>query len=71
MSDPTEALERAIQAAGGVGHLAARLGITAQAISQWRKVPALRVLDVERASSIPRHVLRPDLYPEERERQAS
>lgn len=30
-----------------------------------RKVPALRVLSIEKATGIPRHTLRPDLYPEE------
>ena len=43
--------------------LAAALGIRASAISQWDRVPAERVLDVERVTGIPRHDLRPDLYP--------
>jgi hypothetical protein len=38
--------------------------ITPQAISQWKQVPSERVLDVERATGISRHRLRPDLYPE-------
>ncbi|WP_458760518.1 transcriptional regulator [Afipia sp. TerB] len=37
--------------------------ITPQAISQWKQVPAERVLGVERATGVPRHRLRPDLYP--------
>ena len=37
--------------------------ITPQAVSQWKQVPAERVLDVERATGVPRHKLRPDLYP--------
>jgi DNA-binding transcriptional regulator YdaS (Cro superfamily) len=41
--------------------------ITPQAISQWKQVPAERVLDVERATGISRHKLRPDLYPSEQE----
>jgi len=56
-------LDRAKQAAGGATGLARHLGVTSQAISQWRRVPAERVLDVERASGVPRHELRPDLYP--------
>ena len=36
-------------------------GISPQAISQWRQVPADRVLEVERVTGIPRHDLRPDL----------
>lgn len=43
--------------------LAAALGITTQAISQWRRVPADRTLDVERITHVPRYKLRPDLYP--------
>lgn len=37
--------------------------ITPQAVSQWKQVPAERVLDVERATGVSRHRLRPDLYP--------
>lgn len=65
MSDSKEALKRAIEAAGGLAALAAPLGISAQAISQWDEVPPLRVLAVERASGVSRYDLRPDLYPSE------
>jgi DNA-binding transcriptional regulator YdaS (Cro superfamily) len=47
-----------------LAELAREIGITAQAISQWDDVPPLRVLAVERATGVPRHELRPDLYPE-------
>lgn len=47
-------------------HLAKALGITHGAVNQWRRVPAERVIDVERATGIPREKLRPDLYPSER-----
>ena len=57
------ALRRAIEAVGTADRLAAALGISAQAISQWEEVPPLRVLAVERISGVPRHELRPDLYP--------
>jgi DNA-binding transcriptional regulator YdaS (Cro superfamily) len=56
-------LERAINAAGGLTKLAASLHITKQAVAQWDEVPPLRVLEVERASGVSRHELRPDLYP--------
>ncbi len=59
------ALQQAIDAAGTGQRLAGRIGVTPQALSQWRRVPARRVLDVERASGVPRHALRPDLYPPE------
>ena len=62
MSTP---LERAIEKAGGLVKLAGALGVTKQAVSQWDEVPPLRVLAVERASGVPRHELRPDLYPPE------
>lgn len=59
----TQALERALDRAGGVAKLAEALGITSQAISQWRQVPHERVLAVEKITGIPRYELRPDLYP--------
>ena len=65
MATQEEALGRAIDLAGGVRALARKLGITPQAISQWKRVPAERVLAVERATggTIARTALRPDLYP--------
>lgn len=59
-----QALEKAIVAAGSVTRLGNRLGITSQAVSQWRRVPAERVIEVERATGVSRHELRPDIYPE-------
>jgi DNA-binding transcriptional regulator YdaS (Cro superfamily) len=50
------------------GVLAADLGISHGAVSQWVQVPVERVLEVERITGIPRHELRPDIYPPERER---
>lgn len=61
-----EALKKYIAAKHGrQKQLAEALGINQTAISQWRQVPALRVLDVERITGISRHDLRPDLYPRE------
>jgi len=59
------ALPKAVEAAGGTSALARQLGISPQAISQWTRVPAERVLDVERATGgqVTRHELRPDIYP--------
>ena len=59
------ALTRAIEASGGPKALSRKIGISSQAISQWQDCPPLRVLDVERASGIPRHELREDLYPQD------
>lgn len=39
------------------------LKISPSAVVSWKRVPPLRVLRVEELSAIPRHVLRPDLYP--------
>ena len=59
-----EALEKAKKLAGGNSGLSTAIGgVTPQAISQWVRVPVGRVLDVERITGIPRHELRPDIYP--------
>lgn len=42
--------------------LAGLLGIGPGAISQWRQVPAERVLEVERLTGVSRYDLRPDIY---------
>ncbi len=58
------ALERAIEAAGGTAALARTINVTPQAISQWKQVPAERVIAVEAATgeAVSRQELRPDLY---------
>jgi len=58
-------LAKALKAVGGPAELSRRLGITVQAVSQWKKVPGNRVLAVERVTGIDRSSLRPDLYPPE------
>lgn len=63
MAEKDEALKRAIEAVGTGDKLASDLGITPQALSQWDRVPPLRVLEVERITGVPRHELRPDIYP--------
>jgi len=55
-------LQEAIRAVGGVTELARRIGISQPSVSNWVRVPAERVLQVENASGIARTVLRPDLY---------
>lgn len=52
-----------IAAAGGPSALARAFGdLSPQAISQWRRVPDVRVLTVERVTGISRHTIRPDIY---------
>jgi TorA maturation chaperone TorD len=57
-------LQEAIRAVGGVTELARRIGISQPSVSNWTRVPAERVLQVEDASGIARTILRPDLYAE-------
>ena len=57
-------LDEAIRAAGGVGALARKIGISQPSVSNWSRIPAERVLAVEAATGVDRSVLRPDLYGE-------
>jgi TorA maturation chaperone TorD len=57
-------LEEAIRAAGGVGALAQKIGISQPSVSNWSRVPAERVVAVESVTGVTRTVLRPDLYGE-------
>src|SRR5262249_33129756 len=57
-------LEEAIRAAGGIGALARKIGISQPSLSNWNRIPAERVLTVEELTGIDRAVLRPDLYGE-------
>ncbi len=57
-----EIVEEVIKLAGGTAELARKLGIRSQAVSQWTRIPVMRVLDVERLTKISRKRLRPDVY---------
>lgn len=65
-------MAEAIEKAGGQAALARQLGIKQQTIFGWlhhsQQVPAERVLAVEKVTGIPRHELRPDIYPDESRR---
>lgn len=56
-------VELAAEKGGGPTKLAKGLGIKLPSLYSWKRIPAERVLDVERLTGISRHVLRPDLHP--------
>ena len=56
------ALDRAIEAAGGISALGRKLGISRQAISQWDAIPVTRALQVEAITGIPRSDLLPEFF---------
>lgn len=54
-------VEIAAEKSGGLVALAADLGIKHQALYSWTRVPAERVIDIERITGVSRHDIRPDL----------
>lgn len=64
-----DVIERASKDMGLV-KLARLLGIKHQSFYSWDKVPAERVLALEKISGIHRSEIRPDLYPPRRRRAA-
>ena len=64
---PFEALQAAVHATGGQSALARVCGRSQPAVWKWvqsaQRLPAEHVLTVEAATGIPRHLLRPDIYP--------
>lgn len=62
-------LSKAIEVAGGQSALGRLIGVRQQAIYSWvhgtGRAPAERVLAIEKATGVPRHELRPDIYPRE------
>ncbi|WFU26306.1 Cro/CI family transcriptional regulator [Bradyrhizobium sp. CB1717] len=57
-----ETVKKAARLSGGVTALAEALKINRQAIYQWSRIPAERVIPIERISGISREELRPDLF---------
>ena len=55
-------IEKVKDRAGGIVALARSLGIKHNSIYSWEKIPAERVIDVERLTGISRHELRPDVF---------
>lgn len=64
---PFEALTAAVQRAGSQSALARICGVSQTAVWKWlqsaKRLPAEYVLKVEAATLVPRHLLRPDIYP--------
>lgn len=58
-------LEKIRKTRGLAIRIARECAISPAAVSKWARIPAERVLVIERLSGIPRHELRPDLYPQE------
>lgn len=56
-------LQQAYRAAGGLNRIADAVNRKPGTVCGWSRVPPEHVLVVEAVSGIPRHVLRPDLYP--------
>lgn len=54
----------AVKGAMSLAELARKIGVTRGAVSQWDRVPAERIADVAKATSLPFSVLRPDLFGE-------
>jgi len=73
MSRTKQAILRACTAVGGQSALARKLNLGSQGtVSSWilrGRLPAERVLEVEAATGVSRHELRPDLYPRDRNKQ--
>ena len=59
---PDPGIGLAIKAAGGVRALARAMGMSHQGITRWHRIPAERVIEIERITGIDRAILRPDLY---------
>ena len=56
-------LSQAIAILGGLEATGEALGVTKQAVSQWDECPPKRVVRLSQATGIPRHKIRPDIFP--------
>jgi DNA-binding transcriptional regulator YdaS (Cro superfamily) len=71
MSQVADPAMRRLRKDGHLPVIAEKLKIARQAPYAWKRVPPDRVIKVEKITGIPRHKLRPDLYPPERRRNGS
>lgn len=61
----SETIRKALEQGGGVGAVARAMNLTHEAVRLWRstgRVPAERVVELEKLTGMPREQLRPDLY---------
>lgn len=58
-------LHQIIKRGGGTSAVAQKCGVGVTVVSNWKKrgVPPERVLALEAATGVPRHQIRPDIYP--------
>jgi hypothetical protein len=61
-NDAMSDLTQYISIRGNLSKLAREIGVTPSAIKQWSRIPAERVRQVSKATGIPAHVLRPDIF---------
>jgi len=52
-------------AVGGIGALAAKLGLSRQAVAIWHRVPIKHLNKVSEITGIPRQMIRPDMFDDE------
>lgn len=58
----TNIVKKVLANGGGCVALARSLKISKSAVSQWRRIPVGRVLEIERITGVSRHEMRPDIY---------
>lgn len=62
---PEEALQKAIEKAGGQSAVARAFKIKQPSVAEWKRCPPHWAIKLERLTGVPREKLRPDLYPRE------
>jgi DNA-binding transcriptional regulator YdaS (Cro superfamily) len=58
----TEIITQICKPNGGVTHIAKALGISRQAIYQWKEIPPKHLVALEKITGVPRAEMRRDLY---------
>jgi hypothetical protein len=66
MNKRSPELMNVFAAAGGIGALAEKLGLSRQAVAIWHRVPIKHLNKVSDVTGIPRQIIRPDMFDDER-----